>query len=46
MCRHSREKKTKKKEEEKDIQPDYKLNSGVFHVSAVWVGGVREAVRG
>jgi hypothetical protein len=26
-----------------DIQPDYLPNSGVFHVSAVYVGGIREA---
>ena len=41
------EKKTKKKrEEEGDIQPDYMPNSGVLHVSAVYIGGVREAARG
>ena len=44
------EKKTKKKrEEEGDIQPDYMPNSGVLHVSAVYIGGVarlREAERG
>jgi hypothetical protein len=45
--RSSGEKKTnKKREEEGDIQPDYTSNSGVFHVSAVYVGGVREATRG
>jgi hypothetical protein len=45
--RSSGEKKTsKKREEEGDIQPDYVPNSGVLHVSAVYIGGVREAARG
>ena len=45
--RSSGEKKTnKKREEEGDIQPDYVPNSGVLNVSAVYIGGVREAARG
>ena len=35
-----------KREEEGDIQPDYMPNSGEFDVSAVYIGGVREAARG
>jgi hypothetical protein len=45
--RSSGEKKTNNKREEAGAsQPDYMSNSGVFHVSAVYVGGVREATRG